>query len=81
MKVVITMGTKITEDIINNLEKLPYELQKKVKAFIDALLISMPKGVSGKNLIEFAGKLSDEDAEEMMSVINEGCEKIDESNW
>ncbi len=38
-------------------------------------------GVPGKKLIEFAGTLSQEDADELIQIIEAGCERIDDNEW
>ena len=76
------MNTILREEIINNIDKLPVELQKKVKDFVDALLIAvMPKGVPGENLAKFAGTLSNEDAQEIMDAIEDGWERVNNNEW
>jgi hypothetical protein len=40
-----------------------------------------PQGTPGKKLIEFAGTLSQEDAEELIQIIEAGCERIDDNEW
>ena len=50
------MASAITQQIINQLDQLPLELQRKVIDFMQALVISLPKGVPGKQLLRFAGE-------------------------
>jgi predicted AAA+ superfamily ATPase len=75
------MNTVLREEIINNLNKLPVELQKKVKDFVDALISTIPKGTSGKSLAKYAGTLSNKDAQEFIDAIEDGCERINEDDW
>lgn len=69
------MSLSIKEEIIEQLDKLPIGMQKRVLDFAQALVISMPKGKSGKDLMKFVGTISPEDAKEMEEAIKEGCEQ------
>jgi hypothetical protein len=72
----------VKQQIDKKLEVLPVDIQRKVLFYIDHLTESVaPSGVSGKKLIEFAGTLSEEDAEELIRIIEEGCERIDDNEW
>jgi len=72
----------VKQQIDKKLEVLPVEIQRKVLFYIDHLTESAtPRGVPGKKLIEFAGTLSEEDAEELIQIIEEGCERIDDNEW
>lgn len=75
------MITGIKKQIIDDLDKLPIEMQKRVKDFVQALVISKPKGTPGKALVKFAGILDDEDAVRIREAIEEGCEKVDKNGW
>jgi hypothetical protein len=68
------MSVSIKEEIVEQLDKLPVGLQKRVLDFTQALILSMPKGLSGKDLIKFVGIISPEDAKAIEEVIEEGCE-------
>ncbi len=75
------VNMQIRDNIINDLDKLPVDLQKKVQDFVHALIATLPKGVTGKSLLHFAGKISKEDANEMIKIVDEGCEKVDLHEW
>jgi len=64
----------IKQEIAKQLDRLPLELQRRVLDFIQALILSLPEGVSGKQLIRFAGILEAEDARAMAQAIEDGCE-------
>ncbi len=72
---------QIRENIVNNLDKLPIDLQKKVQDFVNALVITLPKGVPGKSLLDFTGKLDKKDADEIIEIIENGCERVDLNEW
>ena len=72
------MSISIKEEIIEQLDKLPVGLQKRVLDFTQALILSMPRGLSGKDLIKFVGIISPEDAKAIEKAIEEGCEQVDQ---
>jgi hypothetical protein len=72
----------VKQKIDRELDVLTVDKQRKVLDFIINISGSgIPPGVPGKNLIKFAGSLSEEDAEELSQIIQEGCEKIDYNEW
>lgn len=77
------MSVSIKEEIIEQLDKLPVRLQKRVLDFTQALILSIPKGLSGKDLKKFVGIISPEDAKAIEKAIEEGCEQVDikELRW
>jgi hypothetical protein len=66
--------SSIKQEIAKQLDRLPPELQRRVLDFTQALILSLPKGVSGKQLIRFAGILEAEDARAIAQAIEAGCE-------
>jgi AAA+ superfamily predicted ATPase len=77
------MSISIKEEIVEQLDKLPVGLQKRVLDFTQALILSMPKGLSGNDLKKFVGIISPEDAKAIEEAIEEGCEQVDlkELRW
>ena len=71
----------IRDGIERNLERLPVELQRRVLDFTEALAISQPRGVAGRDLLPFGGWLAQEDANDMLAVIEQGCEQVDLNGW
>lgn len=71
----------IVQDILNQLEQLPDDLQRRVLSFAQALVPTSPKGTPGKELLRFAGSLEETDAQAMARVIEEGCERVDADAW
>ena len=60
---------------------MPVTLQIKVLDFITHLAHTMPTHKSdGKRLAELAGRISHEDAGELIEIINADCEQID-NEW
>lgn len=65
----------IKKQILEDLERLTPELQRKAQELVRELTISgsRPRGTPGKDLMRFAGILDEEVAREMERVIEEGC--------
>ena len=71
-------NTSIKYKLIDQIEKLPHDLQLRVLNFAKALI---PKGVEGKRLLPFAGVISEDDLQRMSDAIEENCEKVDVHEW
>ena len=72
------MSAAIREKLLEQVDVLPYDLQRRVLDFAQALVMSAPKGVPGKELLKFSGVISKEDARQMLEAVEEGCEKVDD---
>jgi hypothetical protein len=70
--------TSIKDNLIAQIDKLSYDLQLRVLYFVKALI---SKGVEGKSLLRFEGTIPADDLQLMSKAIEEGCEKIDISEW
>ncbi|OHE59284.1 MAG: hypothetical protein A2Z47_07890 [Thermodesulfovibrio sp. RBG_19FT_COMBO_42_12] len=68
----------IKDNLIAQLDKLPYDLQLRVLDFARALV---PKGIEGKGLLRFEGIIPADDLQLMSKAIEENCEKVDISEW
>ena len=66
---------------MEQLQSLPYDLQRQVLEFTRALALSMPRGVAGRQLLQFAGAIPRSDAELMQEAIEQGCEQVDTDEW
>jgi len=75
------LDTTVKKDIINQIGQLDYEHQRRVLDFARALAVTAPKGVSGKQLLSFAGSIPADDLKAMKKAIEEGCEKVDLNEW
>lgn len=73
--------TAIKIQVAKRLDKLPLELQKQVLDFTEELVMSVAKGVHGKQLLKFSGVITEKDADAMMQTIEESCEKVDLNGW
>ncbi len=68
-------------DLLREVAQLPPPLQRKVVDFARSLAQAKPRGTPGRQLLEFAGILSPEQAKAMMEAIEEDCERIDPNEW
>ncbi len=59
----------IKDNLIAQLNKLPYDLQLRVLDFAKTLA---PKGVEGKSLLQFEGIIPQDDLQLMSKAIKEG---------
>jgi hypothetical protein len=74
----------IQSELLTYLGQLPIVDQARVVDFARSLADSeKPKkvGVPGKDLLRFAGTITEEDARQMIEAIEAGCEQIDASKW
>ena len=75
------MDASIVDKVVEQLKVLPNELQWRVLEFTRALSLSAPRGVSGKQLLRFAGAVPPGDARLMQEAIEQGCEQVDINDW
>ncbi|WP_448382919.1 hypothetical protein [Desulfosoma sp.] len=75
------MNTRIIEKVMEQLQALPYDLQRQVLEFTRSLALSVPHGVTGRQLLQFAGAISRSDVELMRKAIEQGCEQVDTDEW
>jgi len=75
------VNTLVVDKVVEQLNALPYELQWRVLEFTHALAISVPHGVSGRQLLRFAGVIPLDDLQLMRQAIEQGCEQVDVNEW
>ena len=75
------ISLEIKKKLIEDLNNLPFDSQKKVQEFAHALLITQSRGKSGKEMIKFSGILKHDEAGELKKIIENGCEKVDVNEW
>lgn len=73
----------IKQQILDDLDRLPPELQRRAQELVHGLAVSAsrPEGTPGKELLRFAGILDEDAALEMERIIEEGCERVDLDAW
>jgi hypothetical protein len=75
------LDAAIQSDLLREVEQLPPPLQRKVVDFAHSLAQPKTRGTPGRQLLQFAGILSPEEATAMMAAIEEDCERIDPTEW
>jgi len=75
------MNNSIIIAVTEQLSILPENLQQKVLEFVQALRISERRGVSGKELVRFAGLIPPDDLQQMREAINDGFGQVDLNEW
>lgn len=77
------MNTSIIEKVVKELKTLPQPLQWKVLNFARTLVQghSKIKGVSGQEILRFAGVISSDDLQLMKEAIEQDCQKVDLNEW
>jgi hypothetical protein len=71
----------ITRQLVEQVDQLPLESQRKVLDFAQALALALPKGVPGRSLLRFAGAIEADDLRAMSEAIHVGCEQVDADEW
>ena len=71
----------IKQQILNDLDQLSPEMQRRAADLVHRLVSPLPNGASGSDLLRFAGTLDDESAREMIAAIEQGCERVDLDAW
>jgi hypothetical protein len=75
------MNVSISDQIIEQLNIIPQDLQYQVLEFARNLTKSKIKGIPGKELLRFAGSIPKEDLQLMSEAIKQDCEKVDVNEW
>ena len=71
----------ITQQLVEQVDRLPPEFQRKVLDFAQALALALPKGVPGRSLVRFAGTIDADDLKAMSQAIKADCEQVDADEW
>jgi len=74
------VSPKLREELLQQMALLPEDQQQRVFAFVKNL-VPATGGTSGKDLLKFSGTISQADLQLMAKAIEEGCERIDQSEW
>ena len=76
------MNSSIIDEVFERLKVMPQSLQQQVLEFTRALADSTDvKGVSGSQLLRFAGTIPLDDLNLMSEAIKQDCEQVDINEW
>ncbi|RKO65747.1 hypothetical protein D7024_01365 [Desulfofundulus salinus] len=79
---VVKVDTKpIQQEILMEVNRLPFHFQKRVLEFARALRFTLNEGTPGRDLLRFAGVISPEEGELMKRAIEDACERVDANEW
>jgi hypothetical protein len=75
------LNASVKKEIINQIERLDYEHQRRVLEFARVLAVTAPKGVPGKQLLSFAGGIHADDLKTIKQAIADNCETVNLNDW
>jgi hypothetical protein len=75
------MSQTLQKEILDQLDKLPPEQQRKVLDFARSLSKAKLVGKSGKELLNSVGTIEIEDIKAISQAIEEGCEQVNINEW
>jgi hypothetical protein len=67
----------LKNEVLQVMDRLPEERQRQVLNFARSLASSGPVGIVGKDLLRFAGILTEQEAQALSEAVEEGCERVD----
>lgn len=72
----------IRDEILSEIDKMTPDRQMQVLEYVrDLTANAPPKGTLGKDLLQFAGILTAEEADAVLKAVEEGCEQVYPSEW
>jgi hypothetical protein len=75
------MSARLQKLILEQLSKLSEDKQMEVLSYAQALAAHKAAGVPGSDLLRFAGAIPALQLDQMERAIEDGCEKVDRSEW
>lgn len=66
------MNSKLQEDLLQQMPRLPEEVQRRVLAFVKGLT-PVAGGIADKNLLKLSGAIDQSHLQAMTTAIEEGC--------
>ena len=71
----------LKQEVLQAMNQLPEERQRQVLNFAKSLSPYHPVGISGRQLLHFAGILTAQEAQALSTAVEEGCERVDLNEW
>lgn len=75
------MDITIIDEVVEQLQVMPQNLQWQVLEFVRTLVKVEVSGTPGKSLLHFAGSIPPDDLQLMRESIEQDCERIDVNEW
>lgn len=75
------MPSALVQEVMEHLEAMPPHLQEQVLSIVRSLDPSVPRGIAGSQLLQFAGTIPSDDLDSMTGAIERGCEQVDLDEW
>ena len=75
------MSESTVTQVVEQLSKLPDDLQHLVLEFVQLLGTSARHGTTGRQLLSFAGAIPSGDLHVMREAVEAGCEQVDPDGW
>lgn len=75
------MSIYVIDQVVEQLRSMPQPLQWEVLEFARTLTSSKVQGVSGQQLLRFAGTIPIDDLQLMQEAIEQNCEQVDLNEW
>jgi hypothetical protein len=75
------MSISVIDQVVEQLRSMPQPLQWEVLEFARTLISSKVQGVSGQQLLRFAGTIPINDLQLMQEAIKQDCERVDLNEW
>jgi hypothetical protein len=75
------MSISVIDQVVEQLRSMPQSLQWEVLEFARTLISSKVQGVSGQQLLRFAGTIPIDDLQLMQEAIKQDCEQVDLNEW
>ena len=75
------MSISVIDQVVEQLRSMPQPLQWEVLEFARTLISSKVQGVSGQQLLRFAGTIPIDDLQLMQEAIEQNCEHVDLNEW
>jgi hypothetical protein len=75
------MSVSVIDQVVEQLRSMPQLLQWEVLEFACTLTSSKIQGVSGQQLLRFAGTIPVDDLQLMQEAIEQDCKQFDSNEW
>ncbi len=73
------MNESVISTVIEQMLVLPDDAQRQVLEFLQNLRAS--RGLPGKHLLKFAGRIEADDLKQMQHATESDCERVDSDEW